>query len=372
MANVVSVFHSFSSFCISHTTKMIQPPQLRFPLITGGNMVNPTSPNDPIFFLHHANVDRLWTMWQDYHGHATVTSYSVPTHYEGRRLDTPMPFHGNNDIWSFRNDNGNFPTPRQVLSNSGDILRVRYIQDQMIPNHRPNRRWFSSRSRFSTGCTRRQRYLAPLSLEEEDVDDKDAILFGGKTMTKFFPSLHQPQQRLGHHQVLPNLRGAIRNKESSSTITTSMDNVILFRDDDDDQEDTTMYFEQNNFSSSSPSSVCQNLNTFSNESERDQWNALCTDFLQQRMRQPETVSTGMTTTTTTATMTTTSYFGKQIISEMVANVTGIMALQECADMGHPANAKEDWMVMMQLSNERVAVMDCFHIPDVWEEELVRK
>ena len=22
-------------------------------------------PNDPIFFLHHANIDRLWAMWQD-------------------------------------------------------------------------------------------------------------------------------------------------------------------------------------------------------------------------------------------------------------------------------------------------------------------
>ena len=22
-------------------------------------------PNDPVFFLHHANVDRLWAMWQD-------------------------------------------------------------------------------------------------------------------------------------------------------------------------------------------------------------------------------------------------------------------------------------------------------------------
>ncbi|HSP79299.1 MAG TPA: tyrosinase family protein, partial [Myxococcaceae bacterium] len=27
-----------------------------------------TSPNDPIFFLHHANVDRLWAEWQQRHG----------------------------------------------------------------------------------------------------------------------------------------------------------------------------------------------------------------------------------------------------------------------------------------------------------------
>lgn len=31
----------------------------------GGHMGSvPTSPNDPVFFLHHANVDRIWVMWK--------------------------------------------------------------------------------------------------------------------------------------------------------------------------------------------------------------------------------------------------------------------------------------------------------------------
>ena len=30
----------------------------------GGSMLPQTSPNDPIFFLHHCNVDRLWAQWQ--------------------------------------------------------------------------------------------------------------------------------------------------------------------------------------------------------------------------------------------------------------------------------------------------------------------
>jgi hypothetical protein len=29
----------------------------------GGSMMPPTSPNDPVFFLHHANVDRIWANW---------------------------------------------------------------------------------------------------------------------------------------------------------------------------------------------------------------------------------------------------------------------------------------------------------------------
>ena len=27
-----------------------------------------TSPNDPVFFLHHCNIDRLWEKWQRLHG----------------------------------------------------------------------------------------------------------------------------------------------------------------------------------------------------------------------------------------------------------------------------------------------------------------
>lgn len=30
----------------------------------GGSMVRMTSPNDPVFFLHHCNLDRLWALWQ--------------------------------------------------------------------------------------------------------------------------------------------------------------------------------------------------------------------------------------------------------------------------------------------------------------------
>ena len=33
----------------------------------GGSMGPGTSPNDPVFFLHHCNVDRLWADWQSKH-----------------------------------------------------------------------------------------------------------------------------------------------------------------------------------------------------------------------------------------------------------------------------------------------------------------
>ncbi|KAM0080969.1 hypothetical protein ACKRZS_006869 [Fusarium odoratissimum] len=31
----------------------------------GGDMIPNTSPNDPIFFLHHTQIDRLWSLWQE-------------------------------------------------------------------------------------------------------------------------------------------------------------------------------------------------------------------------------------------------------------------------------------------------------------------
>ena len=41
----------------------------------GGSMGPGTSPNDPLFFLHHSNVERIWAAWQD---GRTVADY-LPT-----------------------------------------------------------------------------------------------------------------------------------------------------------------------------------------------------------------------------------------------------------------------------------------------------
>ena len=30
----------------------------------GGNMLRMTSPNDPVFFMHHDAIDRMWSIWQ--------------------------------------------------------------------------------------------------------------------------------------------------------------------------------------------------------------------------------------------------------------------------------------------------------------------
>ena len=35
--------------------------------VLGGTMMQMSSPNDPVFWLHHCNLDRLWAAWQQRH-----------------------------------------------------------------------------------------------------------------------------------------------------------------------------------------------------------------------------------------------------------------------------------------------------------------
>jgi tyrosinase len=55
----------------------------------GGTMELSTSPNDPVFFLHHANVDRLWAVWRSSHtGEEPYLPVSEGTKYDESK---PMP-----------------------------------------------------------------------------------------------------------------------------------------------------------------------------------------------------------------------------------------------------------------------------------------
>ena len=54
----------------------------------GGDMRAGTSPNDPVFWFHHANVDRIWAGWQTRRG---VSNYVGPP---GQGPNDPMPLTG--------------------------------------------------------------------------------------------------------------------------------------------------------------------------------------------------------------------------------------------------------------------------------------
>jgi hypothetical protein len=79
-----------------------RPPQLhnRVHVWVGGTMLPMTSPNDPIFWLNHCNVDRLWAVWQG--RHPTSAPYlPVAGAPSGHNLNDSMIFYeGGPSPWS--------------------------------------------------------------------------------------------------------------------------------------------------------------------------------------------------------------------------------------------------------------------------------
>lgn len=53
----------------------------------GGSMGPATSPNDPVFFLHHCNVDRIWAQWQSLHTNTYLPTSGAPS---GHNLNDRM------------------------------------------------------------------------------------------------------------------------------------------------------------------------------------------------------------------------------------------------------------------------------------------
>lgn len=52
-----------------------------------------TSPNEPLFFLHHANVDRAWAKWQGRNATrlADYAGFNDPNRVISASLDDTMP-----------------------------------------------------------------------------------------------------------------------------------------------------------------------------------------------------------------------------------------------------------------------------------------
>ena len=69
-----------------------------------GSMAQNTSPNDPVFWIHHANIDRIWTAWMMRHGRSYLPVTGAP---KGNNLNDVM------EPWSYRKDGKN--TPASVL-----------------------------------------------------------------------------------------------------------------------------------------------------------------------------------------------------------------------------------------------------------------
>ena len=57
----------------------------------GGDMSLSSSPNDPVFFLHHCNVDRIWAAWQERHPDASyLPDMTAPDTLQFHRIDDAL------------------------------------------------------------------------------------------------------------------------------------------------------------------------------------------------------------------------------------------------------------------------------------------
>jgi len=73
-------------------SSVVSPPGLhnRVHVFVGGDMSPSSSPNDPVFYLNHCNVDRIWEAWMrpspQGHGRVYVPDQNEPSSLKGHRI----------------------------------------------------------------------------------------------------------------------------------------------------------------------------------------------------------------------------------------------------------------------------------------------
>jgi tyrosinase len=53
-------------------------------------MLPSSSPNDPVFYMNHCNVDRMWEAWLTQHGRNYLPLQSAPAFLKGHRINDLM------------------------------------------------------------------------------------------------------------------------------------------------------------------------------------------------------------------------------------------------------------------------------------------
>ena len=281
----------------------------------GGSMIDENAPNDPLFWIHHANIDRIWSLWQDYHGHTDVDllSYSIPMHYEGHLLDVPMPFRLTN-FWDFRIRNLRGPTPREVLSNNGILLNVRYVHENPIPSEAryiANRQWFGTPNTGIDQCDRRSDENHP----RRELQPKYETSENGEDSIQLRPNTI--------YNANIKYRGLRRNRSLKG------ENLSIFP-----LRSTKMYY--NNNENITSVEDCLRSNNFRRLRDRENWNDICKRLLNRHHSLQERLDQ--------------------------------LARQDCEELGNPQSAMDDyWIERMGMSNGK-AVFECYHIADESERQ----
>lgn len=298
----------------------------------GGHMGTNWSPADPLFYVHHSNIDRIWTMWQDYWDHDDLDKddFVGPFHYDIDGLDDVMPFNVNGVSWDFQMElssgSWGIPTVRDVLSNDSYGMSVRYQNDylaSLMPDYEPNPRLFQEAPNdVDIRCDRdtwRRRTLDTGSWGDSSIPSPR--LKAGKKNAR---SLMSETTLSG---LKTSLRGEVREQDTNCLLQSLNSNV---------GETNNL----NDLSASTPCQerytkprTCQQINSFTLQEDREKWNFLCEEL-------PETTT--------------------------VAVRLALLAEYDCERRGNPRSDTKELMGRMKMpsmKNIPPAAYECFHRPD---------
>ncbi|KAJ1323305.1 tyrosinase [Microdochium nivale] len=114
VANITNTSRDFATFW----TRLERDPHGAIHNALGGDMGPSTSPNDPLFMMHHAQVDRLWWLWQ------RAKSPAREADFGGKRVD------GTNatlqDVMTYLGIGANV-TVQGVMSTETKLLCYKYV-----------------------------------------------------------------------------------------------------------------------------------------------------------------------------------------------------------------------------------------------------
>ena len=262
------------------------------------------SVSDPLFFVHHANVDRIWSLWQDYYDHDQLETsrYETSEHYEGRLLDRPMTFNGNR---LFQMESGGYPTPRDVLSNN-DIANVLYKNDQLARRlgYDENHDWIESAApgSFEVWCDR-DLFRRKLENQDPELEKRFHWWDTSKSMTTRTKNLRQ--------------------KEGFKAHFSGINNYKIPKEKNDERLGLSKY------STFVSIEKCLEQNEFIDQDETRIWEKLCQEIP---------------------------------LSSTLAERMTLLTLEECEERNNPVSGSVDFIRAMNMENE-VASFECFHLPD---------
>lgn len=117
--SAVEIVQTEEKFLTYHDT-LERGPHAAIHSAIGGDMNPATSPNEPMFFLHHAQVDRLWWLWQQENPETRLEDYSGNRVLNSGANDAEL-----TDVMDFMGLAANV-TVEDVMGTSSEILCYEY------------------------------------------------------------------------------------------------------------------------------------------------------------------------------------------------------------------------------------------------------